>query len=206
MMENNILCVRIAQVVADMKTKGINLTVKNVVTQSLFSKGGTLAGNEAEIKAYIEPLVFDGKIYYYPASESFESLENDFAVSSFECYPIVVYKNEKDANVYGDRVIPVSLNVLNPVDLRTQSIFNNKAQASHLWCAVSYEVLSESEALDKINEEISLGEISDFKGELLTYDGAQTLEGLGYDAIISTVSFNHNIQVTLFHPSQITIL
>ena len=44
---------RIKQIVRTLKNKGTHITVENIITESLFTNGGTLAGYEDEIREYL---------------------------------------------------------------------------------------------------------------------------------------------------------
>jgi len=110
--------------------------------------------------------------------------------------------NIDDAKLFGEQIIKATLSLKKTIDLRTHSLFTLESQAADIWEIASGEVLTNAEALNKINEEIDMGELAEFS-YLLTTEGANaTIVNKGYDNIIQTFDYNKT-EIIVFSSNQI---
>jgi hypothetical protein len=111
----------------------------------------------------------------------------------------------ENALLFGQRIITAKLVFKNPIDLRLQSIFTIESQASVIWEILSGEILTNTQALNTLNEEIGLGEIGDLWEALNTEEANELLKERGFDSIISSLGNEQN-EYTVFSADQITYL
>lgn len=105
----------------------------------------------------------------------------------------------------GDVIVKaVYLSIKNPMDLRNTSIFRKAEQASDIveFITDGEEKLSNSAALEWLNQEIGLGEYSELQESLQTEAFNEFLKGKGYDGIISNFGDGH-AEYVAFEPNQI---
>lgn len=111
----------------------------------------------------------------------------------------------RDNNAGGDVVIKKAyLSMQKPMDIRIGSIFKNKEQAPDLVEYITWgeEILESAEALDWLDDNIGLGELSDMRDTFETQEFNDFLTSKGYDGIISNFG-NNKAEYVVFQPSQI---
>lgn len=112
---------------------------------------------------------------------------------------------KENAKLFGDTIIQANLTLLNPIDLRLHSIFNDKTQASLLWEILSDQKLSDRKALIKLVKDIGLGEVAEMYDMLNSKEANESYVKAGYDGVLSDLG-NDEIEYVVFNPSQIKIL
>ncbi|WP_025146074.1 hypothetical protein [Pedobacter jeongneungensis] len=108
----------------------------------------------------------------------------------------------ENAKLFGERIIQAEITMHKTLDLRLEGIFNIKEQAGDIIEIVFGEKIGPEDALEKLNEDISLGEIADFYDALHSDYAADKLRSLGYDSIISNLG-SGNDEYIVFNTSQI---
>lgn len=110
-----------------------------------------------------------------------------------------------NAAMFGDRIIEAELTMRMSADLRLEEIFSNEKQASVLAEIIFGERLSNVKALERLNEEIGLGELGEMWDSLNTSDANELLKQHGYDSIISDMG-DSNVEFIIFDTKQIQII
>ena len=105
----------------------------------------------------------------------------------------------------GDYLIEAHLSIQNPLDLTDVGIFTKEEQAATIYEAFTGERLSPSEALERLNEEIGLGEALDLMDALSTQEAKAIFEANGYDGVIGHFGYSV-LEYVAFHPEQIKVL
>nr|WP_315419624.1 hypothetical protein [uncultured Pedobacter sp.] len=108
----------------------------------------------------------------------------------------------ENAKLFGDRIIQAEITLHKTLDLRTEGIFNIKEQAADIMEILLEEKMDPEVALERLNEDISLGEIADFYDALHSDYVAEALRNAGYDSIISNLG-SGNDEYIVFNTSQI---
>lgn len=117
----------------------------------------------------------------------------------------LVNLKEQNPDAFGDTELPVRLNIKNPINLTLQEIFNNKKQAKTIVEFLFKEELTENEALEKINDEIGLGELSELNESLSSKEFSDFVRDKGYDGIIGDMG-EGNLEYIVFDLEKIQIL
>jgi predicted ABC-type ATPase len=107
--------------------------------------------------------------------------------------------------LFGERVIAAKINVMKPLDIRLNSIFKIEEQASDIYYILQGSRLSNKEALERLNDEIGLGEIDDVRDAFNMQESHDMMVELGYDCIISSLG-DGEVEYIVFEPEQIHIL
>ena len=105
----------------------------------------------------------------------------------------------------GDYLIEAHLSIKNPLDFTDVGIFTKEEQAATIYEAFTGERLSPSEALERLNEEIGLGEALDLMDALSTQEAKAIFEANGYDGVIGHFGYSV-LEYVAFHPEQIKVL
>lgn len=146
------------------------------------------------------------KIFYHGTNAVFTNFDISMKGSNTEwsntVHGFFFADKIENALLFGERIIKARLSLKNPIDLRLESIFSIQSQASTIWEILTGEILSNEEALDTLNEEISLGELGDLWDALETEDANAILVEKGYDGIISSLG-NDQIEYIVFTVDQI---
>jgi len=104
----------------------------------------------------------------------------------------------------GDTVMDAYLSIQKPLRLTAKDLFSKESQASTVYEVMTGERLSNSEALDAINEEIGLGEMAEAMNSLATDDAKAIMERDGYDGVISDYG-DGTLEYVAFNPEQIRL-
>lgn len=148
-------------------------------------------------------------VFYHGTHAFFESFEDNFRGSNTywdnTVHGFFFADKKENALLFGDTIITAHLNIKNPLDLRLESIFDIKEQASLIWEILTGDRLDNQKALETLVDEISLGEIADMYDSLHSEDAHQMMEDAGYDGIISDLG-NEEVEYVVFRASQINIL
>lgn len=148
-------------------------------------------------------------VFYHGTSTKFDQFDEQYKCTNTEwdntVHGFFFADKKENAKLFGDTIVEAHLTVLNPIDLRLQSIFNEKSQASVIWEILSGQKLNDRKALNILIRDIGLGEVEEMYDLLNTKDANQAFVKAGYDGIISSLG-NDEIEYAVFKPSQIEIL
>lgn len=101
--------------------------------------------------------------------------------------------------------IKARVDLRNPIDLTLNGIFNKTQQAAFIWEVLMDERIENQMALQKLNDEIGLGEIGDVWGQLNSKDTVEKIKQNGYDGIISDIT-RDSLEYIVFRPEQFQLL
>ncbi|MBL1410099.1 ADP-ribosyltransferase-containing protein [Sphingobacterium faecale] len=114
-------------------------------------------------------------------------------------------EKQENALLFGDNIITANLDIRNPIDLRLHSIFSEENQASIIWEILTGEKLDDVKALQKINDEISLGELDEMRDGLNNEFAHDMMIAAGYDGCVSDFGDDQS-EYVVFSAKQITII
>ncbi|MBE9599872.1 hypothetical protein [Pedobacter sp. MC2016-24] len=147
-------------------------------------------------------------ILYHGTNAYFDVFDLYFRGSNIG-YPNTVYgifftENLEHAQMFGSRIISVSLNITNPINLSNQGIFTIESQAPVIWEILSGERLSPKKALRMLDKNIGLGEIAEAHATLNTMEASNLIKSRGYDSMVSDMG-QGNLEYVAFYPDQICV-
>lgn len=105
----------------------------------------------------------------------------------------------------GGHILKAYLHIARPIDLTIQEIFNNQEQAAAIWEALSDEQLSSKQALERLNEEIDLGDVREMMESLDSPEAREVFERNGYDGVILPIGGGY-MEYVAFSPEQIKLV
>lgn len=162
---------------------------------------------ETTINPYVQKVI--PQILYHGTNAQFENFDKSFLGTN------TGYENTvhgffftdllSHAEMFGSRIIAVSLEIKKPLDLTIEGIFSRPEQASVIWEAISGEGLDSKDALDMLNEEIGLGEIAEMFVCLHSIDANTLFIESGYDGIVSSLGDGY-LEYAAFDVEQITLI
>lgn len=148
-------------------------------------------------------------VFFHGTNADFEKFDQQYKGSNTgwenTVHGFFFADKKENAKLFGDTIVEAHLTILNPIDLRLQSIFNDKSQASVIWEVLSGEQLTDRKALNILVRDIGLGEVAEMYDLLNSKEANEAFVKAGYDGVLSSLG-NDETEYVVFKPSQIEIL